>query len=154
MLINWFRLEPEPFARSLLIELSLRVSQPARSTSSSWARPRSFFRRLRLHPSSYRDNSIKFLRPQLPHPRALTAPFSSSPITSFQASAALRPRLALDSSKLLPFSFSSLLILTTAAAMPTETAKMGSRVLRNLVETGRVGFCFKECGCEDRRTWR
>jgi hypothetical protein len=153
--MNWLlRLESEPFARSLLIELSLWVSQPARSTSSSWTRPKSSSRRLRLHPSSYQNVSIKSLRPQNPHPRVLTAPFSSSPITSFQASAALRPRLALDSSKLLPFSFSSLLILTTAAAMPTETAKMGSRVLRNLLETGRVGFCFKECGCEDRRTWR
>lgn len=70
-----------------------------------------------------------------PHPLPFTAPFpSSSPITSFQANAALLWRLAFDSSKLLPFSFSSLLILTTAAVIPTETAKMGSRVLREALE--------------------
>jgi hypothetical protein len=55
---------------------------------------------------------------------------SISPLTIFQAIPALRPRLSLDCSKLLPFSFSSRLILTTAAATPTETAKIGSRVLR------------------------
>jgi hypothetical protein len=54
---------------------------------------------------------------------------SISPLTIFQAIPALRPRLSLDCSKLLPFSFSSRLILTTAAATPTETAKIGSRVL-------------------------
>jgi hypothetical protein len=54
---------------------------------------------------------------------------SISPLTIFQAIPALRPRLSLDCSKLFPFSFSSRLILTTAAATPTETAKIGSRVL-------------------------
>jgi hypothetical protein len=136
MLIKWLRLEPEPFARSLLIELSLQVSQPATSTSSSWARLKSSSRRLCLHPASHQNYSIKPLRPQPSHPLPFTTRFSSSPITSFQASAALRPRLAFDPSKLLPFSFSSLLILTTAAATPTETAKMGSRVLCSLLKYG------------------
>ena len=80
--------------------------------------------------TSFNEEGFHFPAPAPTPAPTFSPPIFISPLTIFQAISALRPRLSLDCSKLLPFSFSSRLILTTAAVIPTETAKIGSRVLR------------------------
>lgn len=82
----------------------------------------------RLFNTKYPSTSGEGFHFPAPTPAPAFSP-SISPRTILQAIPALRPKLSLDCSKLLPFSFSSRLILTKAAAQPTETAKIGSRVL-------------------------